>query len=51
MNRVAFEKQPVQVQDLKKITHHFRGLYGIYPQNNEEKLQDVNMYTDWTWKQ
>jgi hypothetical protein len=27
---VEFEKQPVEIQDFGKITHHFRGIYGIY---------------------
>ena len=28
---VEFEKQPVEVQDHRKITDHFRGIYTIYP--------------------
>ena len=28
---VEFEKQPVKVQDYRKITNHLRGIYGIYP--------------------
>jgi hypothetical protein len=28
---VEFEKIPVEVQDCRKITNHFRGIYGIYP--------------------
>ena len=28
---VEFEKQPVEVEDCWKITHHFRGIYRIYP--------------------
>ena len=28
---VEFEKQPVEVQDWRKITDHFRGIYRIYP--------------------
>ena len=28
---VKFEKQPVEVQDCRKITDHFRGIYRIYP--------------------
>ena len=28
---VEFEKQPVEVQDCRKITDHFRGNYRIYP--------------------
>ena len=27
---VEFEKQLVEVQDFRKITHHFREIYGIY---------------------
>ena len=27
---VEFEKQPVEVQDFRRITDHFRGIYGIY---------------------
>ena len=28
---VEFEKQPVEVQDCRRITDHFRGIYRIYP--------------------
>ena len=28
---VEFEKSSVEVQDYKKITNHFRGIYRIYP--------------------
>ena len=28
---VEFEKYPVEVQDCRKITGHFRGIYRIYP--------------------
>ena len=28
---VEFEKYPVEVQDCRKITNHFRGIHGIYP--------------------
>ena len=28
---VEFEKKPAEVQDCRKITDHFRGIYGIYP--------------------
>ena len=27
---VEFKEQPVEVQDFKRITNHFRGIYGIY---------------------
>ena len=27
---VEFEKYPVEVQDFRKITENFRGIYGIY---------------------
>ena len=28
---VVFEEKPVEVQDCKKITDHFRETFGIYP--------------------
>ena len=28
---VEFEKSPVEVQDCREITDHFRGIYRIYP--------------------
>jgi hypothetical protein len=28
---VEFEKQPVEIQDCRKINDHFRGIYRIYP--------------------
>ena len=28
---VEFEEKPVEVQDCKKITHHYRGIYRINP--------------------
>ena len=43
---IEFEKQPVEVQDFRKITNHFRGIYRIYP-NLTERCQIV---TGWTWK-
>ena len=33
---VEFEKLPVEVQDRKKITDHFRGIYKIYPNSIKE---------------
>ena len=27
---VEFEKKPVEVEDFWKVTHHLRGIYGIY---------------------
>ena len=27
---VEFEKEPVEVQDCRQITNHFRGIYRIY---------------------
>ena len=30
-NRQLVTNEPVEVQDCRKITHHFRGIYGIYP--------------------
>jgi hypothetical protein len=28
---IVFEKYPVEVQDCRKMTHHFKGIYRIYP--------------------
>ena len=33
---VEFEKQPVEVQDDRKITDYFRGIYIIYPNSVKE---------------
>ena len=27
---VEFEKLPIEMQDFGKITHHFRGIYGMH---------------------
>ena len=35
---VEFEKQPVEFQDCRKITHHFRGIYRIYINLMKENL-------------
>ena len=40
---VEFDKEPVEVQDCRKITHHFRGICGIDPNSIKEKPKDVNM--------
>jgi len=40
---VEFEKYPVEVQDCRKITDHFRGIYRIYPNLINGKPEDVNM--------
>ena len=40
---VEFEKEPVEVQDFKRITDHFRGIYGMYLKLIYIKLEDVNM--------
>ena len=39
----TFEKQQVNVQDCRKITDHFRGIYRIYPKLIKEKAEDVDM--------
>jgi hypothetical protein len=41
MNRLSFEKELVEVQDLRRITDHFRGIYGILPQIDTEIPEDV----------
>ena len=33
---VEFVKEPVEVQDCRKITVHFRGIYRIYPKSIKE---------------
>jgi hypothetical protein len=40
---VEFEKLPVEVQDCRKITGRFKGIYRLYPQFNEGEPEDVNM--------
>ena len=40
---VEFEKQPVEVQDCRIMTNHFRRIYRIYPNLKQEKKEDVNM--------
>ena len=40
---VEFGKQPVEVQDCRKITDYFRGIYRIIPQFNEGKPEDVDI--------
>ena len=37
---VDFEKSPVEAQDIRKITHQFKG---IYTSNYEEIPEHVNM--------
>ena len=40
---VEFEISPVEVQDSRKITDHFRGILWNIPQFNKGKPEDVNM--------
>jgi hypothetical protein len=35
--------EPVEVQECKKITDHFRGIYRIYPNFILKNPEDVNM--------
>ena len=30
VNHVSFKKQPIEIQDFRRITDHFRIIYGIY---------------------
>jgi hypothetical protein len=39
---VEIEKKSVEVQDCKKITDHFRGIYRNMPQFDKGKLKDIN---------
>ena len=36
-------KEPVEVQDFRRITNHFRGIYRIYLKGMKAKPEDVNM--------
>jgi hypothetical protein len=40
---VEFEKEPIEFQDLRKITHHFRGIYGMHLKLMKRKLKNCNM--------
>jgi hypothetical protein len=40
---VEFEKKPVEIQDCKKITDRFRGIYRIYPNLIKENRRLSNM--------
>ena len=35
-NRQLVTGEPVEIQDCSKITDHFRGIYGIYPNLRKE---------------
>ena len=40
---IEFEKQLVEVQDFRKMTHHFRRIYGIYLTLLKNNQKDHNM--------
>ena len=40
---VELEKSPVEVQDGRKITDHFRGISRTYPNLRKGNPEDVNM--------
>ena len=42
-NRELLTDEPVEVQDCRKITDHFRGIYRMYPNLIKGKPKDVNM--------
>jgi hypothetical protein len=42
-NRQLVTDEPVEVQDCRKITDHFRGIFKNIPQFNEGEPEDVNM--------
>ena len=42
---VEFEIKPVEIEDFKKITHHFRGMYGIYPHVIKKTPKEHNMHS------
>ena len=39
---VEFEKQPVEVEECRKITDHARGFHRIYPKLIKEITEDVH---------
>ena len=47
---VEFEKEPVEVEDFRRITDHFRRIYGIHPQINKKKTEGYQHVTGWTCK-
>ena len=40
---VEFEKESVEVGDLKRISDHFRGIYRMYLKFHKANPEDVNM--------
>ena len=46
---VEFEELPFEVQDIRKITDRFRGIYRIYL-NLMKKTQRCQYVSGWTWK-
>jgi hypothetical protein len=47
---VELERYPVEVQDLRKITDRFRGIYVIYLKSTHIKAKRCQHVTGWTWK-
>ena len=44
---IEFEKWPIEVEEFKRITDHFRGMLGNIPPIKKEKPEDMN----WLWPQ
>ena len=49
-NRLLVTDELVEVQDFKKTTDHFRGIYGMYLKLIKEKIERCQHATSWTWK-
>jgi len=46
---IAFEKEPIEIQDVKKSTDLFRGIYKIYLKLVKQTKRSQHV-TGWTWK-
>ena len=49
-NRQLVTDEPVEIQDYKKITRHFRGIYRIIPKFNKRKTGGCQHITGWACK-
>ena len=47
---VEFEINLDEVQDFRRFTNHFGGIYGIYLKLINKTPKDHNMQPVWTWK-
>jgi hypothetical protein len=47
-NRLLVTDEPIEVQDFRKITHHFKRNIWNIPQINKEKNERCQHVTGWT---